>query len=56
MIEPIAKEDFNLNGKFYFKGDKVNTSYDLIVKLNEKGYIEPLSLKQLTELKEKKEE
>jgi len=51
-----AKTDFFINGKFYAKGDKVEGTYEQIVKLNEKGYIEPLSTKELYEIKEKKEE
>ena len=51
-----AKIDFFINGKFYAKGDKVEGSYEQIAKLNEKGYIEPLTTKQLMEIREKKEE
>ena len=44
----IAKKDFNLNGIIYAVGDEVfvNSQEDLI-KLNEKGFIEPLTAKQI---------
>lgn len=43
-----AKIDFVFNGVAYEKGDsiKVDTKEQLIT-LNEKGYIEPLTLKQI---------
>ena len=43
-----AKKDFSLNGYDYFKGDEVKTK-DIkeISRLNEKGYIEPLTRKEL---------
>lgn len=47
----IAKINFQLNGKYYFTGDEVQGNYDQIAKLNEKGYIEPLTLKELQEYK-----
>jgi len=56
MTEIVAKTAFNLNNKYYFPGDKVKANFEQIIKLNEKGYIEPLTAKQLMELKEKKEE
>lgn len=49
-----AKKDFSINGKFYFIGDEVAEKYEDIVKLNEKGYIEPLTTKQLYQIKNKK--
>ena len=44
----IAKMDFNANGTFYAKGDevKVNTK-EQIIKLNEMGFIEPISQKDI---------
>ena len=51
-----AKIDFIFNGIAYEKGDtiKVDTKEQLI-KLNEKGFIEPLTLKQIQNFnKEKK--
>jgi len=56
-----AKKDFSLNGKFYIMGDEIK-DLDIkdIAKLNEKGFIEPLSYRDLVLLerdnKQKKEE
>lgn len=44
----IAKKDFTINGDFYEKGDEVNVkSIEQLVRINEKGYIEPLTPKQI---------
>ena len=58
-----VKQDFSVNGKFYFAGDIIEDKikYETLVKINEKGYIEPLTLKELTQYqreinKPKKEE
>lgn len=61
MKKVIAKIDFSANGKYYIKGDELNNlTYEQIVKLNEKGFIEPLEYKDLVlikrELEKKKEE
>lgn len=60
MKKIIAKKDFGANGISYIKGDEIKTkNYDSIVKLNEKGLIEPLDYKDLVLLKrelENKEE
>ncbi len=53
---PKAKIDFTLNGKFYSKGEEVEGNIKQIAKLNELGYIEPLTRKELEELKEPKKE
>lgn len=57
------KKDFSVDGKFYFAGDTIEDKikYETLVKINEKGYIEPLTLKELTQYqreinKPKKEE
>lgn len=50
-----AKKDFSINGKFYFIGDEIVENYEDVIKLNEKGFIEPLTTKQLYEIKNKKE-
>jgi hypothetical protein len=44
-----AKKDFTLNNIDYFAGDEVKTK-DIkeIIKLNEQGFIEPLSRKEIT--------
>lgn len=51
----IAYENFNLNGVFYEKGDEVkNLTKEQVTVLNEKGFIEPLTPKQLQEFGEEK--
>ncbi len=57
----IAKIDFSTNKGNFIKGDEITElTYDQIIKLNEKGFIEPLSYKDLVlierELKSVKEE
>jgi hypothetical protein len=56
----IVKKDFTSNIGSYIKGDELkNLTYQQIVKLNELGFIEPLSHKDLVLIKrelEKKEE
>ncbi len=55
----IAKHDFVANNERYIKGDEItNLTYRQIVKLNELGYIEPLTYKDLVliERELKKEE
>ena len=48
----IAKTDFTSNLGKYIKGDEVKgLTYEQIVVLNEKGFIEPLSFKDLVLLK-----
>ena len=56
MIKIIAKKDFIRNGEPIFAGDelKVNTVEEL-VKLNEKGFIEPLTLKDIVQFKKELE-
>ena len=61
MKKVIAKIDFTANGETYVAGDELDElNYEQIVKLNEKGFIEPLEYKDLVlikrELKKKKEE
>ena len=51
-----ATEDFVLNGIAYEKDDEVNVkTKEELVKLNEKGFIEPLTLKQIQNFKEREE-
>ena len=50
----IIQKDFVLNGEYYFKNDeiepnKIGTIQD-ISRLNENGFIKPLSLKELLQL------
>lgn len=48
MKSIIAKKDFSLNGIAYEKGDEVKVKdKSELVSLNEKGFIEPLTLKQI---------
>lgn len=61
MKKIIAKIDFSTNIGNYIKGDEINgLTYEQIVKLNEKGFIEPLEFKDLVlikrELNKKKNE
>ena len=59
MKKIIASKDFTTNIGNYVKGEEIqNLTYNQIVKLNEKGFIEPLDYKDLVqierELKDKK--
>lgn len=48
----IAKIDFSSNIGNYIKGDEIKgLNYNQIIKLNEKGLIEPLSFKDLVLIK-----
>ena len=48
MKKIIAKIDFSINNKFYIVGDEIDLKdIKAIKKLNEKGFIEPLSYKDL---------
>ena len=52
MKKIIAKIDFEANGESYIAGDEIKTTnYNAIVKLNEKGFIEPLTYKDLVLIK-----
>ena len=64
MKKVIAKKDFTLNGKPYIIGDEIKIKdIEVIKKLNEKGFIEPLEYRDLVLIerelensKQKKEE
>lgn len=61
MKKIIARIDFTSNIGKYIAGDEIkDLTYNQIVKLNEKGFIEPLEYKDLVllerELKKSKEE
>lgn len=44
----IAKGSFNLNGKFYEKGDEVKVATkEELIRLNEKGFIEAITPKDI---------
>ena len=48
MTKVIAKTDFIANNIQYIKGDEItNLTYNQIVKLNENGFIEPLTYRDL---------
>ena len=52
MKKIIAKIDFSSNLGNYIVGDEIqNLTYEQIVKLNEKGFIEPLEFKDLVLIK-----
>lgn len=61
MKEIKAKIDFSLNGVYYIEGDIIkDLNMKDIVRLNEKGFIEPLTFRDLVllerELKKPKKE
>lgn len=44
----IAAKNFSANGIFYIAGDELKgLSFEQIIKLNEKGFIEPLELRDI---------
>lgn len=52
------KKDFTLKGNPYFKGDDIESrefEIEEIIKLNEKGFIEPLTQKEIVSLIKEKE-
>lgn len=52
MKKIIAKKDFLLDDIFYIKDEELkNLSYEDLVMLNEKGFIEPISFQELILLK-----
>ena len=52
MKKLIAIKDFVADGENYIVGDEIKTNnYEAIVKLNEKGFIEPLTYKDLVLIK-----
>ena len=56
MIKIIAKKDFTRNGEPVFVGDDVKVnSVEELVKLNEKGFIEPLTFKEIVQFKKELE-
>lgn len=56
MIKIIAKKDFTRKGEPIFVGDDVKVnSVEELVKLNEKGFIEPLTFKEIVQLKKELE-
>ena len=59
-MKPLkAKKNFNVNGIYYEKGEPIEEllPMNIVNKLNEEGYIEPLTLKELIQYeKESKKE
>lgn len=56
MIKIIAKKDFIRKGEPIFAGDEIKVnSVEELVKLNEKGFIEPLTLKDIVQFKKELE-
>ena len=56
MIKIIAKKDFTRKGELIFAGDEVIVnSVEELVKLNEKGFIEPLTFKEIVQFKKELE-
>lgn len=52
MKKIIAKVNFGLNGVGYIAGDEIhNLTYNQIAKLNEKGFIQPLTYEDLVLIK-----
>ena len=53
-MKPIKnKKDFTYKGKYYFKDDiiePISENIEMIKFLNEKGFIEPLTLKEINEM------
>ena len=57
MKKIIASKDFGLNGNYYLKDEEIpNLTYEQIVGLNEKGFIEPLEFKDLIAIKKELEQ
>ena len=47
-MKPKAKINCNINGIFYAKGDEIEVStIEQLGKLNEKGFIEPMTAKEM---------
>lgn len=52
MKKLIAKKDFTIDDIFFAQDEEVKgMSYEQIVKLNEKGFINPLTRKELKDIK-----
>lgn len=52
MIKLIAKKSFSIGDKEFIKGDEIQTkNFNTIIKLNEQGFIEPLTHEDLVLIK-----
>lgn len=55
-MKPIAKINCQFNGTFYDKGDEIEVkTKEQLIELNEKGFIEPLTPKQIQDYFKKEE-
>lgn len=55
-MKPIAKINCQFNGVFYDKGDEIEVkTKEQLIELNEKGFIEPLTPKQIQDYFKKEE-
>ena len=55
-MKPIAKIDCQVNGTFYSKGDEIKAvNQEQLQRLNERGFIEPLTQKQIQDYFKKDE-
>lgn len=55
-MKPIAKKDVQINGTFYSKGEEIKVdNIEQLQKLNERGFIEPLSQKEIQDYFKKPE-
>ncbi len=47
-MKPIAKIDCQVNGKYFTKGEEIKVdNIEQLIKLNERGFIEPLNAKEI---------
>lgn len=57
MIEStklIVKNSFSLNGKIYAENDEIEVNdVELLYKLNEKGFVKPMSAKEIQKMADK---
>lgn len=55
-MKPIAKIDCQINGIYYSKGEEIKVdNKEQLNKLNERGFIEPLTPKQIQDYFKKEE-
>lgn len=55
-MKPTAKKDFSHNGIFYTAGEEVQVdNKEDLIRLNEKGFINPLTMKEIQEYFKKPE-
>lgn len=55
-MKPIAKKDCQINGTYYAKGEEIKVANaEQLKKLNERGFIEPLTPKEIQDYFKKEE-